>query len=176
MITHNKSLGCLAVLIVLALATSALGQEAQDDAARRARVMEMYGLATQGYPDLGRVTLEQAMALSEKGEIRFIDVRSPEEQAVSMLPGAVPVQTFLDTVDEMLDKPLVAYCTIGQRSSNFAMQLKRYGLEVANLEGSLLGWIHAGGEVLDPEGVPTLRVHAAGQYAGLVPVGYEAVW
>ena len=64
----------------------------------------------------------------------------PEEQAVSMIPGAVTSEVFLADTDRFRGQRIIAYCTISYRSGKLAAKLKRKGITMVNLKGGLLGW------------------------------------
>jgi rhodanese-related sulfurtransferase len=78
----------------------------------------------------------------------LVDVRSPEEFAVSHLPGAVNLQTAAQiaaAVNERKPPRTVLYCSVGFRSSRLAHALARQGLRgVMNLEGSIFQWANEG--------------------------------
>ncbi|MCA9573435.1 MAG: tetratricopeptide repeat protein, partial [Myxococcales bacterium] len=84
-----------------------------------------------------------------------VDVREPAEQAVSMIPGAIPATTFEAHPEDYAGKEVVAYCTIGYRSGQWAKAWRAKGVDVRNLKGSLLLWTHAGGALVH-DGAPTL--------------------
>ncbi len=98
----------------------------------------------------------------------LLDVRTPEEFAVSHLAGAVRVdpdgQEFPDLADLPRDAPVVTYCSVGYRSSRTAERLRRMGFtNVSNLEGSLFRWANEGRPVYrDDE-----RVEAVHPFDGL---------
>ena len=75
----------------------------------------------------------------------------------------------------MSGRRIVAYCTIGVRSSNFAREMAELGIEVSNLSGSILAWTHEGG-ALESDGRETERVHVYGPRWDLAADGYEMVW
>ena len=81
--------------------------------------------------------------IKEKGA-QLVDVRTPEEFAMSKLPGAVniPLQDIDRVGESMLDKdiPVIVFCRSGQRS-HMAMQilLSQDFDEVHNL-GSFMAW------------------------------------
>ena len=78
----------------------------------------------------------------------LIDVRKPEEYAVSRLPGAVhapDAERLLEVARLAGDRPIVVYCSLGVRSSIAARTLATEGFtDVANLDGSIFGWANAG--------------------------------
>ena len=104
------------------------------------------------YPDVPRITADSLAAwLDADSAARpiLLDTRSPDEFAVSHLKGAVRVdpdaETFpaLDTLDR--DAPIVAYCSVGYRSSDVASRLQAAGFtNVHNLRGSIFLWANEG--------------------------------
>ena len=91
----------------------------------------------------------------------LLDVRTPEEFAVSHLRGAVrvdPDQPDLDAVPRD-GRPVVVYCSVGWRSGALGARLLERGHErVFNLEGGLFGWANAGRPVW-AEGSRAAKVH-----------------
>ncbi len=77
-----------------------------------------------------------------------IDVREPEEYAVSHLPGAIHAQgSELERLvrETGTKRPIVLYCSVGYRSSRETEKLRRKGYaNVSNLEGSIFEWANAG--------------------------------
>ena len=102
-------------------------------------------------------------------------MREKREQAVSILPGAISEDDILKSTQLFKDKILIGYCTISYRSGKLAERLARKGIRLFNLQGGLLGWVHAGGPLVDREG-PSRRIHVYGPKWNLAPDGYEAVW
>ena len=174
---------------LLAAAAAWLGLAAAvpaEDAARLARVHEMYEGYRRSFPDVPEIdpsTLQARLAAGDN--LVLVDVRSPEEQKVSMLPGAVPAATVDADLQAWRGRTLVAYCTIGARSGEWAAARRRDGLDVTNLAGSVLAWTHAGGTLvgpvspapgpLGPKGI-TRRVHVYGQRWDLARTDHVAVW
>jgi rhodanese-related sulfurtransferase len=79
----------------------------------------------------------------------LVDTRAPEEFAISHLANAqlANVATFdLDDVDDIdRSRPIVVYCSIGQRSGHVARRLKGMGFtNVRNLYGGIFLWYNEG--------------------------------
>ena len=81
-----------------------------------------------------------------------VDVRSPKERSVSMLPGAIGANdgaaavAALSTLDPAA--PIVVYCAGGMRSALAAKTAQDMGLKpVAHMGGGFAGWRDAGGPV-----------------------------
>jgi rhodanese-related sulfurtransferase len=108
------------------------------------------------FPDVRRVTTEQLAAWLDDPERLsplLLDVRAEDEYAVSHLPGAihVPPDAEIDDLPTAVteDRPIVAYCSVGYRSSVMARRLREAGFEeVSNLEGSIFEWANEGRPVV----------------------------
>jgi len=80
----------------------------------------------------------------EKGEdFLLLDVRTPAEHAADAIEGSrlLPVQELSFRVRELpLDKEIIVYCRVGNRSAFAATYLARLGYTVKNLEGGIMTW------------------------------------
>ena len=142
---------------------------------RRRALDGMVSQVRRRFPDVETIS---ATALRERlpaADTVLVDVRSPAERAVSTLPGAITPDEFESRRDELGDCTVVAYCTVGARSSTYARRMGRKGVPVLNLEGSLLAWTHAGGELAEGSS-PTRKLHVFGPRWNLAADGYEGVW
>jgi len=126
-------------------------------------------------PGVPELTVDELRQLQSKQEIVLVDVRTPDEQVVSMIPGAITASEFEDNHRSYEGATVVTYCTIGGRSGKYAKSLVDAGVKAFNLRGAILAWTHAGGELVDTEG-PTRRVHVHGRKFDLTADGYESVW
>lgn len=93
----------------------------------------------------------------------LLDVREEAEYNVSHLPGAVRVPPGSNTSEliETLepDTPIVAYCSMGYRSSELVQKLTERGFtNVKNLEGSIFEWAN-GGYPVERDGEEVREVH-----------------
>lgn len=75
----------------------------------------------------------------------LLDIRQPEEYAVSHLQHAQRATTLEEALGQLEDtdpnQKIVVYCSVGYRSSALAEQLIEAGYpNVYNLEGSLFAW------------------------------------
>lgn len=76
-------------------------------------------------------------------EYFLLDVRQPWEYEELHLPGAqlVPLPEIADRLNEVpSDRPVVAYCRSGGRSSAAAGLLQGKGYDVINLQGGVSAW------------------------------------
>ena len=129
-------------------------------------------VALPGVPEL---MADELRKLQAQEEIVLVDVRTPDEQVVSMIPGAITATEFEDNRRSYDGTTVVTYCTIGARSGKYAKGLDDAGVKAFNLRGAILAWTHAGGDLIDTEG-PTRRVHVHGRKFDLTADGYEPVW
>jgi rhodanese-related sulfurtransferase len=102
------------------------------------------------FPGVSQVsTTELRDRMQREQDVLLLDARAGEEYAVSHLAGARPAPTesealrVLDGVAK--DRRIVAYCSVGYRSSDLAQKLGARGFtNVHNLEGSIFEWANAG--------------------------------
>lgn len=99
-----------------------------------------------------------ALELEERimaGEVRLIDVRTPEEFAEGHIAGAInlPVDEFdPETLPEADGKETILYCRTGRRSARAATMLAEFRDGAAtHLEGGIVAWEEAGLPVTKPE-------------------------
>lgn len=152
------------------------GNAPATNATRLEQIETMYAEYREDFPEVKEITPQGVADLQKSDGIVLVDVREPEEQAVSMIPGAITAAAFATAKDTNRDKTVVTYCTIGARSGVYADELRKEGFDVFNLKGSLLAWTHAGLPLEDFEGRDTKRVHVYGKTWDLAAEGYEAVW
>lgn len=160
---------------LLCLPHMAQGDSEMSDTKKKEAVYRMYAGYKKDFPRVRDISPQQAMAWLKQGTVVFVDTRKPAEMAVSMLPGAVSKQDFLNHPDQYKDKTAVAYCTISYRSGVFALEMAKQGITVVNLQGGILAWILEGGRVYDESGKEVERVHVYGDKWDLAPAGYETV-
>lgn len=128
------------------------------------------------------MTIEEYQRVQE--DTLLVDVRTEEEIKVSKIKGAITRKEFEsilnnspDSLPESLKgKKIVSYCTIGERSSEYTIELKKRGLNAFNLKESILGWSQRQLPLTDPDGKETKKVHVYGEAMNLVPSNYEGVW
>lgn len=149
----------------------------QTDQERLDRLNAMFEKAARGFPDVPPITPEDLKQRLARDEVVLVDVRTPQEQAVSMIPGAITTEQFEENAAKYDGRTVVTYCTIGGRSGMYGRDLKSSGFkgDVFNLQGAILAWTHAGGELVNADG-PTKKVHTHGRKFSLAAEGYEAVW
>ena len=103
-----------------------------------------------------------------------VDVRSDQEVAVSMIPGAILKKDFEKNRQQYREKTVIPYCLIGGRSGAYAKKLVADDFTVKNYKESILGWIGGGLPLQTLEGKPTKRVQvSSSRYK--VPAGYTRV-
>lgn len=168
----------LAPALALLAATGCTGQPPPadlSDADKLARVEEMVEEVERRFPEVEAVSVEDVGRLLETGSVVLVDARAPREREVSWIPGSITSEEFEQDPGRYSDLTVVAYCTIGHRSSEYAERQNEQGRRVLNLRGSLLSWAHAGGPIVGPDG-PTHRLHVYGETWNLAPARYETTW
>jgi rhodanese-related sulfurtransferase len=178
--SHKNLAGAVLAFVsaayLVACGAVAPSRDAETNAARLARIDAMYQDYRKEFPGVNEVTPHGALDLQKSDGAVLVDVRTPEEQAVSMLPGAITQADFEAARDQYRDKTIVTYCTIGARSGEYAEKLQADGMDVYNLKGSILAWTHAKLPLVDGEGHETHKIHTYGQEWDLAAEGYEATW
>jgi rhodanese-related sulfurtransferase len=100
--------------------------------------------------------------LADDPSLVVLDVRTPEEFAVSHLPGAVrvdPDRADLGSLAVAEESTVVVYCSVGYRSAAIAEALEAAGVErVYNLRGGIFAWANEGRPMIR-DGAPVHRVH-----------------
>ena len=145
------------------------------DARKKTAVYEMYAGYKEDFPEVADIKPKEVMELlSRKKKVVLVDVRTPEEQRVSMLPGAITREELLSNLDAYRDHTIIGYCTISYRSGKLAQELRQKGITMLNLKGGLLAWVHEGGKVY-AQGKETQRVHVYGRKWDLAPADYQTV-
>ena len=175
------------------------------EAEKLQKISTMYRNYALEFPQVKGITVEEFKQLQQQKNIVLIDVRSPEEREVSIIPSAISQAEFESDRDLYKNKSLIVYCTIGYRSGKYAQKLRtaqervetlptrelvphplppfeggvaslqKQGLKVFNLEGGLLAWSHIDGELINNLG-STKQVHVFGKKWQLTADGYQPVW
>ncbi len=125
-------------------------------------------------PEVPNIDVAEGRRLVGDGAV-WVDVRTEEERGVSRIPGAIDAEDVQSDLDAWRGKVLVAYCTVGVRSADWAAARRAEGLDVRNLEGSVMAWARAGLDFEGPDGQPTHRVHTWSPAFDWLPDGYEGV-
>lgn len=147
------------------------------DEDKKQQLEDMYAGARKRFSEISDISAEELMAKLQAGDdLVLVDVREEDEQAVSMIPGAITKQQFEADPGAHEGKTIVPYCTIGGRSGMYTQHLQSQGVaNVLNFKGSILAWTHAGGE-LQCQGNATKQVHTHSKKFNLAAEGYEGVW
>ena len=152
-----------------------LAVKTMNDESKLQTIEKNYQNSQRLFKEVPEITAEELLSRIGRDDLVLVDVREPQEQEISMLPGAITSQDFDQNRLAYHGKTVVTYCTIGHRSGLYAQKLFATGCDVLNLKGAILSWTHAGGELVDADG-PTKRVHVYNPKANLIAQGYEPVW
>ena len=165
----------LAFAFVTLMGQQTVSSDDLTDAVKRRNVENLCNEYHAEFPEVLDITPRQAMNLIADQKSVFIDLRDQQEQQVSMLPGAITENEFMNNFKSYDDYVKIAYCTISYRSGKFAQMLQKEGIAVYNLRGGILAWVHDGGKVYNLNG-ETHRIHVYKSEWNLLPARYEAVW
>ena len=91
-------------------------------------------------PILQQINFDDASGKVERGNARWVDVRTPAEYERAHLPGAINISMRdMHRMAHSLDKYMtyICYCDTGNRGAAASFVLKQYGLRAAVLEGGL---------------------------------------
>ncbi|PLA74771.1 sulfurtransferase [Hydrogenovibrio sp. SC-1] len=87
---------------------------------------------------------EEVKQLIKEQNAQLVDVRTPEEFAMSQLPGAVnlPLHEIHITAETKLDKnlPVIVFCRSGQRSQMAMQLLQSFGFGSVYNMGPYQAW------------------------------------
>ena len=160
---------------LMAFLACARTREPPSDAEKLAKIEAFYTKYKRSFPKVRDITASELAARAGEDDLVLVDVRTPPEREISMIPGAITSESFEAHPDDYRGKTVVTYCTAGYRSGLYAEKLRNNGWTVLNLKGSLLLWSHAG-QPLEHDGQPTRQIHTFGPDWDLLAEGYEAVW
>lgn len=156
----RRHAAALSLALVSPLLGVSLGLGSPEDLPMIAEAIE------ERYPDVEHLDLddlEQELEVAPENRPVVLDVRAPEEYAVSHIDGAVQAETLDEALAALADVPkdqeVVVYCSVGLRAAELAEELEEKGYSnVKNLRGSLFGWANSG-RALIHNGRPTRKVH-----------------
>lgn len=103
-------------------------------------------IAKEPYKD---ITVTEAMKLLEQGDIVFLDVRTPEETAEGIIPGAIIADYRSDSFKQEINgldksKSYVVYCKSGGRSVKASNIMSEAGFsDLMNMKGGYTSWKEA---------------------------------
>ena len=143
------------------------------DREKKEVVYRMYLEYKKDFPKVKDISAAEAKEKQRLGEkVLFVDVRQPQEIAVSTLLDAISKEEFLASADKYRDYIVIGYCTISYRSGLFAAELLTQGRTIYNLKGGILGWVHEGGHIFH-NGKETKRLHVYGEKWNYAPSGFK---
>ena len=171
----SKTLITLACLFAIAFALLGLGHCGYGKIDSMLTLENKAASIREEFPGVEHIeigTLALLLDGDSSNSILLVDSRSPEEYAVSHIPGAVNLET-LEAVKAHLDgkadppSDIIAYCSVGQRSAILADQLKKSGFEKSrNVVGSIFAWANEDRVLEDSSGKPVEKVHPFNEFWG----------
>lgn len=100
-----------------------------------------------------------SLMASEDLSLVLLDARSPSEQVVSRIPGAITQEEYEANSGSLANKQVIVYCTVGGRSYLYARKLAAHGIDAKNYRDGILGWCRAGLPLETQDGQPTTAIH-----------------
>lgn len=157
---HRRPAAAFSLALISPFLGIGLGLGSPEDLPKVAATIEAQ------FPSLPHVSvaeLERDLAAPPDERPVLLDVRSPEEYAVSHIEGALQAATAeealaaLEGVDP--ERTVVLYCSVGLRSAEMADELAAAGYtNLRNLRGALFSWANSGRPVVRG-GEPVREVH-----------------
>jgi len=148
----------------------------EKDEIKKEKVIKMYeGYKKRFFPKIKSITVKEFLALKKKGNAILVDNRSEKERNVSMIPSAISQKEFERQKENIRNKKIIVYCTVGFRSGKYSQHLFKKGFNAYNLKGGVLLWAHSNQKFTNDNG-ETIRVHVYGKKWSLLPEGYQAVY
>lgn len=145
---------------------------------RKSSIAKLYAEYEKDLQGVPAVSVDKLIGALNR--VLFIDVRTPKEREISIIPGSFSKEEFekkLRTEPALTrDRTLVAYCTIGYRSGLYVKELIKRGITAQNLQGGVLSWAEEHQQFVTLDGAPTRKVHVYGKKWNLLPETYEATW
>jgi len=163
------------LLYLIIFSQGLVAAEPLTDADRKRKIDQMYDGYKKHFPDVKDLSAGQTLQLMDQEKVVFVDIRKTKEQAVSIIPKAITEMEFRRNPAEYRDYIVIGYCTIGSRSGKLARKLKKKGINMINMRGGILAWLHAGG-IVQKDGKPVNRVHVYGRRWNLAPSAIKSVW
>ena len=151
------------LLVALIFTACAKPQQTANNADSLAEIKQTVRTKFPSITQLSTNDYDAWMKDSTRKKPLLLDARKPEEFSVSHLRYAISVADEPQIVEALKDypkdAPIVAYCSVGYRSSQLAEKLKAQGYtNVVNLEGSIFQWANEGRPIFQNE-QPTNQVH-----------------
>ena len=178
----RKRLFPLIVILLMLTGSVAFSQQAAvvgpspTDQKKLEKIHAMYqSYKKHAFPAAPDVTVKELLQWQKRDSVILVDVRSPKERRVSIIPNAISQKEFEKNIDRYKQRKIIVYCTIGYRSGKQVVRMRKRGLDTYNLIGGVLAWSHAGQLFAAPDG-DSLRVHVYGKKWNLAAEKYKAVW
>ncbi len=160
-------------VLLISFLTSCLSPEKK---LNKAQIIEGFASTIEKqFKEVPQMTIENYLQLKDQEKLVLVDVRNEEERSVSIIPMAISQKQFEAHKSQFKRRKIVAYCTIGSRSSKYASHLRNQGFKAYNLRESVLGWALRG-HPFEKNGSPTKRVHVYSRAWNFLPNKYEAIY
>ena len=92
----------------------------------------------------GRISVDEAKEMMDRGNVQVIDVRQPNEYAQARISGVplIPVDELFGRINEVSeDKEIIFHCAVGVRSALACEMAAAMGrTRCYNMEGGIEAW------------------------------------
>ena len=150
-------------------------QAVADNTAIAEKVEKMSSKYDKKYLSIKHVTVSSYLKSPQKWIL--VDVRTEKERKISIIPGAITKEMLEHKLADYKDKRILLYCTVGDRSSAYAIKLLEQGCKhVSNLRGGVLAWALAGKKFVTPGNSKTRKVHVYAVAWNILPPNYIGFW
>lgn len=114
--------------------------------------------------DFPTISIANAKAKIGQANVYFLDTREKKEYEVSHIKTAIQVgydNFSMSSVSKLpKDAEIIVYCSIGARSQNIGLKLKKAGFKnVKNLYGGMFYWANSNYPMVDSSGASTTKIH-----------------
>ena len=147
-----------------------------NQAANKSKIVEeMANTIQKKFPSVQNISVTESLKNPKYSDSIFLDVRSENEQKVSVIPGSISMDQFNKNPELYKNKKVIVYCTIGYRSSEKVIELSKKGVEAYNLKAGILAWAEEG-LLFEKDGIETKKVHVYAEAWNFLPQDYEGVY
>jgi rhodanese-related sulfurtransferase len=118
------------------------------------------------FPNVPQISADELLETLHAEHVEIpvlLDIRTKEEYETSHLRGSIlspDSRAAMASIRGLrMDRSIVVYCSVGMRSSEVAVALRKAGyLRVANLQGGIFAWANSGKPVYR-HSLPVMDVH-----------------
>ena len=144
----KKYVPAFALFIILILTSMNINSSSKEKTSNKG-LSATHTVISKRYATVPHLTTNDVIKMDKNSYVIF-DVREKDEYAVSHIKNAIQVDPSIDTssfykkyAQQIKDKTIIVYCSVGARSSKLAANLldaNKDELKIYNLERGIFGW------------------------------------